>query len=174
MIDRLRRYFPVGMDIEHELRRMLVLLMLSAVSSLSFFVMYYARYSSLFEKALVNGKIVSVLRRGAVMPDFAQFAPSCLILFPIAAALLLIIGLSYYRYHFIGSKSIYLMRRLPDGSELGRRCITAPLTAACMLMILAALLLALYFLFYMLVTPDKCLAPHQLTKLIHSFFGGAL
>lgn len=53
-----------------------------------------------------------------------------------------------YQSHYRGSRSIYLMRRLPDRWELHRRCLILPLLElAATLLLLAVLTVGFYFLY---------------------------
>lgn len=56
-----------------------------------------------------------------------------------------------------GSRSIYLMRRLPDKWELHRRCWGRPLIFFVQSLALMACLTAFYFLIYLVFTPKGCL-----------------
>ena len=64
-----------------------------------------------------------------------------------------------YRSFSVGSKSIYVMRRLPDRGELARRCLPMPLImlaaglAVCMLFLLA------FWLIYKANVPEAALPP---------------
>ena len=83
--------------------------------------------------------------------------------------LVLIVTLSFisthYSYHYRESKSIYLMRRLSDPWELHRRCLTLPVVGVGLALLVAFVLLMLYFAVYMGVTPEECLTPHQWQKI---------
>ena len=68
-------------------------------------------------------------------------------------------GLALYHwfYHYQGSKSIYLMRRLPRRSELPVRCLAVPVAGALGAGALAAILLGVYWMVYRLCTPAAAL-----------------
>ncbi|MFR8267820.1 MAG: hypothetical protein ACLVC5_09315, partial [Clostridia bacterium] len=70
----------------------------------------------------------------------------------------------HYGYHFRGSKSIYTMRRLPSKHPLARRCLTVPVLGAAAAALSALLLICLYYLLYIAVTPEQCLVPGQWQK----------
>ena len=102
---------------------------------------------------------------GAIMPDFTEILDRSLWGFLVAIiAALALIGV-HYACHYQDSKSIYTMRRLPNRWELHRRCLTLPLYFAAVCAVLAALLLVLYFVLYMLATPAQCLTPDQWQKI---------
>ena len=63
----------------------------------------------------------------------------------------------HYAHYYRGSKSIYLMRRLPDRTLLHRQCWTLPLLALGLTLLVLVLLPALYYLIYRYATPAQCL-----------------
>ena len=65
-----------------------------------------------------------------------------------------------YQSHYRGSRSIYLMRRLPDRRELARRCLCLPLAGFLLAAAAAALFSLAFFALYRLVTPPQCLPFH--------------
>lgn len=94
--------------------------------------------------------------------------------FWITAACMAALAAWHYAYHYQGSRSIYLMRRLPSRWELWRRCLALPAAGAVCALLLAALLLLCYFGLYLLLTPRPCLQPGQWAGLGRYFLGGAL
>ena len=65
----------------------------------------------------------------------------------------------HYLYHYQGSRSIYLMRRLPDRWELLRRCIALPLCGALAALLTGLLITLLWAGIYLLATPRELLSP---------------
>ena len=78
----------------------------------------------------------------------------------------------HYAYHYLGSRSIYLMRRLPDGWELWRRCLMVPALLAVVFLLTIELLTFLYFLIFLLATPDACLPTEPWRQLAYALGGG--
>lgn len=153
----LSRHLPPGYPGEGERTFCLTGLVVSALYSLSFFVGYFRAYSELYE---YEGRR-RVLRAGAVMPDFADLIDHVFLGFLILAAAMLVFAALHYAYHWQGSRSIYLMRRLPRRFELHRRCLTLPV---CMMLLCAACafgLMVVYFAAYQLFTPSECVRPDQ-------------
>lgn len=159
------RYILPGYDPENsEKNNFIGLLAFSVFISLVFFV---GRYSNardrLYYKDYETGE--KFLWDGAVMTDFADVLGWSLAGFLLTA----IVCLSYIgvRYTYLNkeSKSIYLMRRLPQRGELFRRCAAVPLLRAAICLVFAFVLLLLYFAIYMIATPDQCLAPDQWAKI---------
>jgi len=62
-----------------------------------------------------------------------------------------------YASHRMGSRSDYLMRRLPDRWEWHRRCLTVPLAAVALSALLVLALLVIFFLVYQYRTPYQWL-----------------
>ena len=65
-----------------------------------------------------------------------------------------------YAYYHKGSKSIYLMKRLPNGFEIHRRALTVPLLSVAATAAIAIISIFIYFIIYVLATPKICL-PHD-------------
>lgn len=75
-----------------------------------------------------------------------------------------------YQSHYKDSRSIYLMRRLPDRWELHRRCLILPLLELAMtLFLLAALTVGFYFL-YRGRAPEGSLPPYWDQGPVYRFF----
>ena len=106
-----------------------------------------------------------VLQEGAIMTDFYIILGSSLLGFAVLALVMLAFAVYHYAYHRQGSKSIYLMRRLPNGWELHRRCLTIPIVSAVFCMVAAFILLCVYYWIYVAVTPKGCLTPGQWQKI---------
>ena len=62
-----------------------------------------------------------------------------------------------YDYHKKSTKSIYLMRRLPDKWELHRRCWGRPVIHCILSLLAVAAMTLVYFLLYLTLTPWECL-----------------
>ena len=71
----------------------------------------------------------------------------------------------HYSYHFKGSKSIYLMRRLPDRWELHRRCLTLPIAMAVFFLLMGFVMLLLFFWAYFAAVPAQYIQPDQWAKI---------
>ena len=75
-----------------------------------------------------------------------------------------------YQSHYRGSRSIYIMRRLPDRWEFHRRCLILPLLElAAVLFLLAALTVGFYFL-YRGRAPEGSLPPYWDQGPVYQFF----
>ena len=95
---------------------------------------------------------------GAIMPRFDRYA--ILTVYVTGGALLLTLASTalLYSSYYQGSRSIYLMRRLPDGRRILRRQIwSVPLRVMVLLLLLGMVMLAASWLVWRFVTPEQCL-----------------
>ena len=155
------RYAPLGINLSPERRFFVGGIVCSFAYSLQFLIRYGNSHSSLY--TWVRNE--RVLLPNAVMEDFYILLGSSLLGFAIVALCSLAIIIYHYAYHWQGSKSIYLMKRLPNRLELHRRCLTLPLLAALMSLLVAAILLLAYYGIYVACTPKECFLPGQWQKL---------
>ena len=126
--------------------------------SLTFFASYNNFYGRLFDSW---GNGTRILKDGAIMAEFTTIIDGKLIFFRLLViAMVFLVGYQY-NYHFQGSKSIYLMKRLPRRSELWRRCLVFPVTLALISEAFAIALRMIFFAYYMIRTPEVCLVPGQ-------------
>lgn len=163
----LHRHVPPGLDPAQELGWFAGGLGISLLYSLGFLIRYDNEYQSLF----VWDGFMKTLDTSAVMPDFVQILGGSLNGFLILALCMVAVAVYHYSYYYQGSKSIYLMRRLPSRWELPRRCLTLPLLGIITCLCIALLLLLIYYAVYMKFTPQACLAPQQWQKLWSAFMG---
>lgn len=144
------RYAPVGLDLGVEKGFFLGSLVVAQLASFSRFpTILLHTYDAIW-----MDKENKVLYPEIRIMTFGQMLDRSLTWFFLLAAAMLLFVAHHYAYHYQGSKSIYLMRRLPDGRELHRRCWTLPLLAAAASIGLALVNLAVYFALYMLVLPE--------------------
>ena len=91
------------------------------------------------------------------MEPFLEVLDGALLGFAAAALLMAGLALWHLLYHYQGSRSIDLMRRLPRRSELPVRCLAVPVAGALGAGALAAILLGVYWMVYRLCTPAAAL-----------------
>jgi hypothetical protein len=163
---KMERLVPAGIDYKRELNWLRGGLIAAFIYSLGFFIRFMDRYGSLF-RVLVGNK--RVLNENAVMPDYVDVLGDAILLFLVLALVMVALMVYHYIYHFQGSKSIYLMRRLPDRWELWRRCLTLPVMGALTSLLAAAVIIIIYYGIYMLATPRACLSPGQWHKIWNVF-----
>ena len=96
---------------------------------------------------------------GRTVPPFPRLFHPTLWVVPVAAALALLDALKHYLGYFQGSRSIYLMRRLPQRWELARRCLVFPLAGLSASLTAYALTALFCLIWYWVQTPAGCLPP---------------
>ncbi len=157
----LSRCAPPGLDLRPEKGAFGGGMAFSALFSLSFLT----RFSDELERLYWRNGMERTLRPDAVMPDFVQVLGGALIGFAVLALCMAAFVAVHYACHHQGSKSIYLMRRLPNRWERHRRCWTLPLLGIAACLLAAFVLLLIYYAIYMLATPEVCLTPGQWRKI---------
>lgn len=155
---------PVGVDGRKEKRQLLWLLAGSTAWSLLWFL---SRYFSRLQYVL-NLLAYATQKDVRRMPHFAEFLAGSMIGFQITAAVMLLLAVTHYLEHYREGRSIYLMRRLPDGWDLWRRCLAVPLLGLAGCATLSLTLLLAYFAVYRLMTPaGQCDPPALQEPLYH-------
>lgn len=121
------------------------------VAVIDFTVRYSATYRGMF---YWDGRLMDT----ALMNHFSAYAEPVVIVFGVVVLLALLSAVMLYSSYYLGGRSIYLMRRLPDGRRTLRRQVwTAPLLWAACAAVLGALVLALCYGAWYWITPDQCL-----------------
>ena len=161
MKSKLVKYAPPGYDYQFDKTFYFVGLGVATAFSFSYLIRFGEAKGELYTYHLGEKELIP----GAIMPDFIDiFRGSLWGYLVLAFAMLLLIAFRYASY-YQNSKSIYLMKRLPDKFEMHRRCIVVPVITAISCMLVAFLVLLLYLGHYMLFTPDACLTPGQWAKI---------
>lgn len=156
----LSRHAPVGLSLSGEWAAFFACLFSLLVTSIGYIVGFNHALSALY-----FGNTRVKLIPGATMPSFYTLLGDFIYIFVIEATLMLLFIIHHYAYHYQGSKSIYLMRRLPSRWELHRRCLTLPVAGAVVILALGFALVFLFYRTYMAATPPQCLMPDQLEML---------
>ena len=151
----------MGIDYYLEIKWICIGFVLSFIYSLGYFFKLSNSYENLFR--IVGTK--KLLIDGAVMDNFRTILGESLIGFFIIVFCMIALGIYHYFYHYIDSKSIYLMKRLPKKSDLYKRCFTYPILIVVISLAIALILLILYYNIYLLITPEQCLVPGQWQKI---------
>ena len=147
--------FPPGYEWKGECIRLAVLYGLAVFYSLFYFGALQDAYESLF---YYNGRsLQKELRVGAKMVPYDQVLGNYLIGLVLLAVFVLTIVVVHYLYYYQGSKSILLVRRLPDRIFLWKTCWAGPAFAMGGLILTYGYLYLLYYGIYIWVTPAACL-----------------
>lgn len=154
----LNKYSPPGMELKQEKRIFAWGIILSILYSIfDWSAKYIEAYNGLF--VYKNGR--HLLNVNAEMPYFRALLGRSFMGFAILSVIMLGFIIYHYIYYRQGSKSIYLMKRLPNKSELHIRALAIPVIVVMLCFVTVFILLMIYFAIYMLVTPKACLLPNQ-------------
>ena len=145
------KYLPPGLDYEREKLFLLIGMGLSLFYSMFYFDIYWDSYQSLFE--FRENKI----RPGAKIDPFWELVDRYPTGYLIVAVSMLALVAAHYAHYRQGSKSIYLVRRLPDRGFLHRTCWTIPLLWMGICLLAMAVTVLVYFAVYVGFTPRACL-----------------
>ncbi len=122
---------------------------------IDFTVHYAATYRGMF---YWDGRLMDT----ALMGPFSAYAEPVVIVFGVVVLLALLSAVMLYSSYYLGGRSIYLMRRLPDGRQTLRRQVwTAPLLWAVSTVVLCALVLGLCYGAWYCITPSQCLPTEE-------------
>lgn len=142
---------------------------LSGVLACQFYnmVVFWGRFFDKYWDLFIREDNVTLLS-GELMTDFHLLHGGALRVHFIYAVISLALSIYLYSLYHQGSKSIYLMKRLPNSFERHRRALTLPIVLCALFIALATVSLLVNFGLYMLITPDECIKPLQWQKLWRS------
>lgn len=103
--------------------------------------------------------------RTHMMPDFSKILFGSMAGFWVMIGCMGALAAYHYYYHYNGSKSIYLMKRIVNPLELHRRCLALPVLVTGITLVIMFLLVCAYYRLYMAAVPGKFLAPGQWEKI---------
>ena len=143
---------PPGMDLRFWKQFFWSGLAFSAFYSLTFLMEYQHAWDGLW-----RDRERLELWENAQMPAFFRLLDKSLLGYLVVAVGMLAMAGYSYGYFYQGSRSIYLMRRLPDRWELLRRCLTVPTVAILICCVTGLMNGLLYYGIYRIFTPSACL-----------------
>ena len=121
---------------------------------------FFTRYSRAREMLYSTENFQRFLIPYAKIRPYSQMIGATVIVFAVLAVLALASSVVMYASFYQGGRSIYLMRRLPDGRRTLRRYVwSAPLRLMLTAVLWGVGLLALYYLIWRFATPPQCLVP---------------
>ena len=130
-----------------------------AGGGITFIVQYSESYRGLFR---FWGTSTQQLEAWSLMPNFSLYTGAIIWITAILAAMALASAAVLYSTYYQGSRSIYLMRRLPDGGKTLRRQVwSVPLRTALLVLLAGGLVLGLAYLVWRYVTPESCLPTEE-------------
>ena len=153
--DFIIRFSPPGSECKSEIRFYVIGNIISFTVSLMFFVSYVSERSKLYDYDRYLKKYI--LNESATMTDFNVILSGYLWGFILVAIVMLSFIVFRYSYYRQGSKSIYLMKRLPSRTEIHKRAVPLPVLASISCLVYAFVLRLTYYVLYLILTPNKCL-----------------
>lgn len=149
----LEKYAPPGIGVEKQVIGFIAGLVIATLHSMLFLVRYSEARQALYESVGTKQKLI----QGAIILDFDILTGTVFWSFYLMGIVTLLTIIFFYFYYYDGSKMMYLMKRLPDKTEVYRRIVTLPIAGVVILTIWMGILKMLYFAIYILCTPSQCL-----------------
>ena len=143
------KYYPPGYEYRKELNWLAGLWGLGMGGSLYFFGALFREVQSLYQ--YVDGE--RILRRDRMAVSFTELTEWYWTLWLPAFVFLLVLPLFHSFYYYKETKSIYIMRRLPESGVTFKSCVQAPVLFAVLGLGTALFVYVLYFGIYMLSVP---------------------
>lgn len=163
MINALKKLSPPGINLTSELQGYFIGVASAFLYSLTFFIRFISTLDNLYGYTHDRTR---VLLDDAVMPYYAELLENSLNGFIFLAICSLVVILYHYFYFSQnGSRTLYTMKRLPDRTLLAKYCLTLPIIMAVTALVIAFILLLLYFGIYMLLTPNECIRAGQWARI---------
>lgn len=162
MMDKyLDKLFPPGYDREKELKQLIVSFGIVVLNSFRFFFAYYEAYDDLYWYDGLRIKETGVWEKtlipGAVIVPFQELVGQSFLFFIVFVLVLIAAAGQHYLYYRQGSKSIYLVRRIPERHYTFMTTFGITVIGLCIALITVGLLLGIFYLIYVCVTPAGCL-----------------
>lgn len=149
------KHFPPGMNVEGEKFFFGFGMCAAFFYSWSFIWRYLEARMRLSEISRLQ-RFPKVIYQGTI-EHFSVLLGNALIGFWFVAIGMMGFAIIHYAYFWQGSKSIYVMKRLPNKMELYKRVWTLPLISLLLCAVTALVLLFIYYGVYVLATPKQCL-----------------
>lgn len=147
------KYAPLGINLAKEVMFFICGMTAAIFYSLLYILEYLSARNELYE--IVNEK--KVLMENAQIVSFEALLGNHLLGFVIVMLVMVGICIYHYAYHYMDSKIIYLMKRLPSKWEMHKRCIILPIAGILVAAAVMLVLWGLYYGIYLLFTPQQCL-----------------
>ncbi len=156
---RLEGIFPPGYEYRTELGLAGALWGTAAgVSAVGFAAKLYYAIDKLYQSVpMADGAYRRMLREGARVEAFAELMQWHWALWVPALVFLTALPWLHYSYYCRETRSIYVMRRLPQRGTVLRSCVLGPVLGIGIAIVTAAVLYALYYGIYCLGVPPECM-----------------
>lgn len=155
MSSRIKDLFPAWCDTRRELLNfMWTLLIVQTAFPLAVFLFIFCNKLNTLYYYRGGTRYMT----GEMMPPFETFCDVERYVFVITVLSCVVLAFRYFRAHRAnGSRSDYLMRRLPDRWEFVRRCCAMPCVFAAASVVTFVVMISIFYAVYMLGTPAQCL-----------------
>ena len=154
MLKEPEAFFPPGYLYREERTAAGILLGTGMLCSLRFFDRLHVAVEELYYVDRIRGR---TLRPGEVADPFLTLAGNCVFFFLPLYLFLAAMMIYHYFYYHRETKSIYLVRRLPEKGFLGKSCVQMPLLGMGAGMVVMIVLFLLYYGIYLLSIPAECM-----------------
>ena len=162
-MDQIKKLAPPGIPIFDELRLYLCGIVISFLISLGYFIRLFAARSEMYVYSTVHGKI---LNPDFVMPAFSSLVSGVFVGFLFVAFASLFVSVYHYSYYSsCKSHTLYLIKRLPTRGYLAMTCLSLPVLMAAISLLIALILLTIYYGIYVIATPEELFGTGQLASL---------
>lgn len=133
-----------------------------ALNAILFFGRYWNDVEQMYVTDWSGGETKRVLRAGANLSSFSSVMRGTMVGFSLLMLVILLLTVYHYLYYYRDSKSIYVMKRLPNRFELHRRSLSLPLVSVGVCLLAVFLLIVIEFGLYYLMAPAGCeISPNQ-------------
>ena len=153
MSEKLKKLLPPGSNVKTAKTVGILTLTLFILSSFVYLYNFLDAYEHLFYYA-GESKFV---HQGAKMPLFGELFRGRFFIIYLALCFAIAMSIANFKSFTVFSKSIYVMKRVPDKYELLRRCIGGPLLFLVCVLLIFLLFTVFYYLLYMHVPPRECI-----------------
>lgn len=153
-IGEMEKHYPPGYEYRWELAITAGLTLIAVCFSMCFFIRLDRAVTDLY---YYDVSAVRCLRPDAVIDPFHRIAGGSWQAFWLPALSQAAIAVYHYCYYYRDTRSIYLMRRLPERGLVIRSCLAAPLLCLGTLALVIGVLWLLYLGCYFLAVPAQCL-----------------
>ena len=155
------KHFPPGMNMEKEKLFFSLGMCGAFFYSWTFVWRYIQARTELLAFTKLNSHPVTTWEPVGTMEAFPILLGNALVGFSLLALSMLGFVIWHYIYFWQGSKSIYLMKRLPNRMEIHKMAWSYPVRSMVFCVGCAFGLLVLYYGVYIIATPKECLLPNQ-------------
>ena len=157
-----RRYMPLGINLE----KANVLLGVCIIIGICEHLLFFGRY--LMQLNVISSSINGItIDAGVKMPYFWDLQQHTYYGYIVAILMVLFIQAYWnYAYYNKETKSVYVMKRLPDRKEYSRTIWAAPVIEALCIAVIMLFHTVIDFCLYAVVTPEIALYPDYLAQIL--------